>query len=87
RLKVLSLQLPSLRERSGDIPILIENFLRTEQSKITTIDSAVLEAMQNARWSGNVRELKNTLLYMMTVAEHNRLTINELPRNDDNFQD
>ncbi|WP_226676956.1 sigma-54 interaction domain-containing protein [Rossellomorea aquimaris] len=87
RLKVLSLQLPSLRERSGDIPILIENFLRTEQSKITTIDSAVLEAMQNARWSGNVRELKNTLLYMMTVAEHNRLTIKELPRNDDNFQD
>ncbi|MFP3340089.1 hypothetical protein R0J91_19075, partial [Micrococcus sp. SIMBA_131] len=46
-----------------------------------------MEAMQNARWSGNVRELKNTLLYMMTVAEHNRLTINELPRNDDNFQD
>ncbi|MCA1059661.1 sigma 54-interacting transcriptional regulator [Rossellomorea aquimaris] len=85
RLKVLSLQLPSLRERRTDIPLLIENFFLTEQSNITTIDDSVLEAMTKAPWSGNIRELKNTLLYMMTVAENNRLTINELPVNDHNF--
>ncbi len=85
RLKVLSLQLPSLRERNEDIPLLIENFLRMQQSKIKEIDKAVLEAMQKAPWSGNIRELKNTLLYMMTVAGDHRLTIQELPRNDHNF--
>ncbi|WP_034763213.1 sigma-54 interaction domain-containing protein [Rossellomorea vietnamensis] len=85
RLKVLSLQLPSLRERSEDIPLLIEHFLGMEHSKITTIDRAVLEAMKKAPWKGNIRELKNTLLYMMTVAGHNRLTLQELPRNDHNF--
>ena len=79
RLKVLSLQLPSLRERNEDIPLLIENFLRMQQSKIKEIDKAVLEAMQKAPWSGNIRELKNTLLYMMTVAGDHRLTIQELP--------
>lgn len=85
RLKVLSLQLPSLRDRSEDIPLLIENFLRMEHSKISTIDVAVIDALKKAPWSGNIRELKNTLLYMITVAEQNRLTIHQLPKNDDNF--
>ncbi|MFC7784894.1 sigma-54 interaction domain-containing protein [Rossellomorea sp. GCM10028870] len=86
RLKVLSLQLPSLQDRSEDIPLLIENFLRMEQSKISTIDVAVLDALKKAPWSGNIRELKNTLLYMITVAEQNRLTVHQLPKNDNNFK-
>ncbi|WRP07966.1 sigma 54-interacting transcriptional regulator [Rossellomorea aquimaris] len=85
RLKVLSLQLPSLRDRSEDIPLLIENFLRMEQSKITKIDVVVLDALKKAPWSGNIRELKNTLLYMITVAEQNRLTVHQLPKNHYNF--
>lgn len=85
RLKVLSMKLPSLRDRSEDIPFLIDNFLRMEHSKITTIDMKVLDALKKAPWSGNIRELKNTLLYMITVAEQNRLTIHQLPKNDNNF--
>ncbi|MCA1061896.1 sigma 54-interacting transcriptional regulator [Rossellomorea aquimaris] len=86
RLKVLSLLLPSLRDRSEDIPLLIENFLRMEQRNLTTIDGAVLDALRKAPWSGNIRELKNTLLYMITVADQNRLTIHQLPKNDHNLK-
>ncbi|WP_175988149.1 sigma-54-dependent Fis family transcriptional regulator [Bacillus sp. Marseille-Q1617] len=85
RLKILSLTLPSLRERSEDIPELIQYFLHSEQSRITQVDHELLTVLSQARWTGNVRELKNTLLYMITISEEERLTIDLLPKNDHNF--
>ncbi|KSU62079.1 hypothetical protein AS034_08065 [[Bacillus] enclensis] len=85
RLKILSLRLPALRERSTDIPELIQYFLSTEQSSLAKVDKEVLNVFMQAKWTGNVRELKNTLLYMLTICEEERLTIHLLPKNDHNF--
>ncbi|MCA1056523.1 sigma 54-interacting transcriptional regulator [Rossellomorea aquimaris] len=85
RLKVLSLRLPSLRERPEDIPDLIRYFLRSEQSSISSIDKELLTVLAQAKWTGNIRELRHTLLYMMTISDGKRLTTDLLPKNDHNF--
>ena len=62
RLAVLSLKLPPLRERTDDIPLLLENFLR-EQGYAGEVEALipreVMEPLKQYRWPGNVRELRN----------------------------
>ncbi len=62
RLAVLSLKLPPLRERTDDIPLLLENFLR-EQGYAGEVEALipreVMESLKQYRWPGNVRELRN----------------------------
>src|SRR3954470_8353035 len=64
RLKVVTIQLPSLRERPDDVPLLVEHFLReiTEQKHTAPkrISPEVMRRFQQYRWPGNVRELRNT---------------------------
>jgi two-component system response regulator AtoC len=63
RLNVITLNLPSLRERREDIPILVEHFLkkhfRTKGSK--RLDEKALELLMKYDWPGNVRELENVI--------------------------
>jgi DNA-binding NtrC family response regulator len=63
RLNVITLNLPSLRERKEDIPILVEHFLkkhvRTKGSK--RLDEKALELLMKYDWPGNVRELENVI--------------------------
>ena len=63
RLNVISIHLPPLRERTGDIPLLIGHFIRTyadeNAKKIQGITQDCLEAMSSYPWPGNVRELEN----------------------------
>jgi two-component system nitrogen regulation response regulator NtrX len=65
RLNVIPFQIPPLRERSEDIPLLVEHFNRkfsTDNGKKQKIFSAeAIEALQNYHWLGNVRELRNTI--------------------------
>jgi len=83
RLNVVAIQLPALRERPDDIPILIEHFLKeiSEQKHTPArrIDSGVLRRLLSYRWPGNVRELRNTLESMMVLAEGDILTEHDLP--------
>ena len=60
RLNVLTLQIPSLKERKEDIPQLVDFFLSKSKKKVRLTDCAVnlLEAQQ---WSGNIRQLRNTI--------------------------
>ncbi len=65
RLKVVEIQLPPLRERRDDIPLLVEHFLavfnRKFGKKIKGVSTDVWTMFQNHHWPGNVRELENTL--------------------------
>lgn len=62
RLNVVSIILPRLRDRVGDIPLLTRHFLQKAAATglpLKTISSSGLELMQNAPWLGNIRELEN----------------------------
>ena len=83
RLNVVTIQLPPLRDRPDDIPVLVEHFLReiSEQKHTAPkkVDPAVMRWFMNYRWPGNVRELRNTLESMMVLAEGDVLTEKDLP--------
>jgi DNA-binding NtrC family response regulator len=61
RLDVVSVYLPPLRQRSDDIPVLTDHFIRRyfRDRSVPAISPAVREAFQRYRWPGNVRELEN----------------------------
>ncbi len=74
RLNVVSLTLPSLRERKEDIPLLIDHFLErfaTPGHPTKKVSSEALQLLVNYAWPGNVRELANTIerLLILTVGE------------------
>ena len=65
RLNVVSLRMPALRERAGDIPELSHHFLQKiadlEYSELKTLSPAALETLMNYSWPGNVRQLEHAL--------------------------
>lgn len=63
RLKVITIQVPPLRDRKADIPILAERFLQlfAEGGPVSRLDTEVTEAILEYSWPGNVRELRNML--------------------------
>ena len=73
RLEVLVIDLPPLRERPEDIPLLINHFRLQLAEKLgispPRISSEVLEALQNYPWPGNVRELENTLEQLFVLGD------------------
>lgn len=83
RLNVVTISLPSLRERPDDIPLLVEHFLReiSEQKRTPPkkVDMNVMRRLVAYRWPGNVRELRNTLESMMVLSEGEMLTEADLP--------
>jgi DNA-binding NtrC family response regulator len=85
RLNVIPIILPPLRERSDDIPILVEHFLREIAENKSTpprrISPEVMRRFQSYRWPGNVRELRNVLEQMMVLADGEMLTERDLPDN------
>ncbi|MCD6374011.1 MAG: sigma-54-dependent Fis family transcriptional regulator [Caldisericaceae bacterium] len=82
RLNVYRIDLPPLNERTGDVPMLVEYFIRQFNAKynmqIASIDSQALEILQNYAWPGNVRELRNVVLNAMIQAK-DRIQIKDLP--------
>jgi DNA-binding NtrC family response regulator len=65
RLNVIPLEIPPLRERREDIPVLVDHFIRKHAQRagktIEGLAPGVREALQNGDWPGNVRELENTI--------------------------
>jgi two-component system nitrogen regulation response regulator NtrX len=72
RLNVLPMEVPPLRERKEDIPLLVKHFLRThaeEQGlKGKEIDPGALEVLQQYDWPGNIRELRNLIERLMIMV-------------------
>ncbi len=84
RLGVVRIQMPPLRERSEDIPLLVEAFIREFNGehgrRVTGITRGVLDRLMRYPWPGNVRELRNTVEGMAVFAEGRRaLDLSDLP--------
>ena len=78
RLNVLSLRLPSLQDISSDIPGLIAHFI-SKSGKTIKVDKAVVAKLSKYLWYGNVRELKNTIEYMLTVCDGHSIQLHDIP--------
>jgi DNA-binding NtrC family response regulator len=83
RLNVVTIRMPPLCERRGDIPELVEHFLTTRQIGPTRyhVHPDALEALIRYDWPGNVRELANVLERAQILAEDQLITIDDLPEN------
>ena len=83
RLNVVTVNLPPLRQRPDDIPLLVEHFLKEiTEHKHTAVRKAspeVLRRFMAYRWPGNVRELRHVLESMMVLADSEMLTEVDLP--------
>jgi two-component system response regulator HydG len=83
RLQVIPIELPPLRERTGDIPMLVEHFLQKKCTQLNKKQSHVSEnAMKellNYFWPGNVRELENVIERAVVLCENDEIGLNDLP--------
>ncbi len=73
RLNVFQIQLPALRDRKGDIPVLVEHFVRkfsaSMNKRINRVSPAAMALLDRYQWPGNVRELENAVERAMVVAQ------------------
>ena len=83
RLNVVTVQIPSLRERAVDIPILVNHFLneysRIHQKPVEGISREALRILTHYPWPGNVRELKNAVENMVVIATGSTITEEDIP--------
>jgi formate hydrogenlyase transcriptional activator len=81
RLRVVPIEMPPLRERRGDIPLLAWHFVRRHQAgmnkTIRRIPAHVTEAMRNHEWLGNVRELANVIERAVILTPGDELVVDE----------
>src|SRR5581483_2095314 len=83
RLNVVSIELPSLRNRKDDIPILVANFLSKSKHAIAgkqpEISTDATKLLERYDWPGNVRELKNAIEHAILLARAKPITPEHLP--------
>jgi two-component system, NtrC family, response regulator AtoC len=83
RLRVVEINLPPLRERAGDIPLLAQKFLREfagENSKpVADFTADALEALMNYAWPGNVRELRTAIEHAVVLCRGEKIAARDLP--------
>jgi len=81
RLNVFPLQVPPLRQRKEDIPILVEYFIDRYASKagkkIRAIDKSTLDLLQSYAWPGNIRELQNVIERSVIVCDSENFFVDE----------
>jgi serine/threonine-protein kinase PknK len=70
RLNVVSVRVPSLRERPGDVPLLVRHFVaRYAEKRKVTISKAAMDALAAYRWPGNIRQLENEVRRALVLAD------------------
>ncbi|MFS0646196.1 sigma-54-dependent Fis family transcriptional regulator [Siminovitchia sp. 179-K 8D1 HS] len=83
RLNVVEFNIPSLRERKEDIPLLIRYYIikyaKKHHKPVPTIGNDVLSLLNEYKWPGNIRELTNTIEYAVLFCSNNQITLNSLP--------
>ncbi|HEY5506423.1 MAG TPA: sigma 54-interacting transcriptional regulator [Coriobacteriia bacterium] len=82
RLNVVPVFLPPLRERSEDLPLLIEHFLKSfamQAGRPVRLDRDAMRLLMRYPWPGNIRELENTLQRLVVLADSDTMTPADLP--------
>jgi DNA-binding NtrC family response regulator len=82
RLKVVTIQLPALRERISDLPLLFDFFLRRYSARINkrlAVNPEVLSRMESYRWPGNVRQLENVVERAVALNSSGVFDLEDLP--------
>ncbi len=83
RLNVIRIQVPSLRERRGDIPALIQHFLKKAAAETNEkpkfIRPEVVDFLTGLDWPGNVRQLENTCRWLAVMAAGKEIMLSDLP--------
>ena len=83
RLNVLQVQVPALRERRQDVPLLVDHFLASARERagrpVRSISDDALEKLTAYAWPGNVRELENVMERAVILCDGERITTAELP--------
>lgn len=84
RLNVISIHLPSLRERAEDIPLLVQHFLDKynlkEHKNVRNFSPGALQALMNNDWPGNVRQLENAISHAVVLAQGDLIRRKHLPK-------
>jgi DNA-binding NtrC family response regulator len=83
RINVFHLKLPPLRDRHGDVPLLVQHFIRKYASKnnknIAGVGQNAFDALENYQWPGNVRELENVIEHGVIMTRGDRILLEHLP--------
>jgi two-component system nitrogen regulation response regulator GlnG len=83
RLNVFRIELPPLRKRKGDIPALVEYFLKKSADEIKSerkdIEENAMDILNEYNWPGNIRQLENTCRYITVMAPSTSITIDDIP--------
>ena len=84
RLNVVTIELPPLRERREDIPLLAEHFLNKfaleNQKEVTGFSAEAMEFLLSCDWPGNIRELENAIERAVILARGDSIKVDDLPR-------
>jgi DNA-binding NtrC family response regulator len=85
RINVVPIFVPPLREREGDVPLLVDHFLRVycaaAKKPVKTLKPDVLEILEDYSWPGNVRELENIVQRLVVMNDSSTITAEHLPQN------
>ncbi|MCF8091438.1 MAG: sigma 54-interacting transcriptional regulator [Desulfotignum sp.] len=83
RLKVFTIQIPPLRNRKADIPLLVENFVhktgKRENKRIKGVSPGAMKILMSHAWHGNVRELENAIEHAFVVCRTDYIAQTDLP--------
>ncbi|MFD1165144.1 sigma-54-dependent transcriptional regulator [Sphingobacterium daejeonense] len=83
RISVFTINLPALKDRKSDIPLLIEHFVKVNAAKmnvqIPKVEQSYIDLLGKHNWKGNVRELKNVIERSLILIEGNSLDERSLP--------
>ncbi len=79
RLNVVPVTIPTLRQRPGDIPLLVAHFLDKLNAGTKSINPEAMEALARYRWPGNIRELENTIERIIILSHGDVIEVTDLP--------
>ena len=84
RINVVPIHVPPLRDRDGDLPLLVDHFLRlycaASKRSLKTVNPDVLEILEEYPWPGNVRELENIIQRLVVMVASSTITAEHLPQ-------
>jgi DNA-binding NtrC family response regulator len=84
RIHVVPIFLPPLRERQGDIPLLVDHLLRiycaANDLPLKRFEPEALEILEEHSWPGNVRELENLIQRLVLMVEGGSISVKQLPQ-------